>query len=474
MNDHPAFAIEPWAVREPHFNLATLGQTESVFALSNGHFGLRGNLDEGEPYELPGTYLNAFWEVRPLPYAEAGYGYPEAGETIVNMTNGKIIRLLVDDSPFDIRYGELIKHERTLDFRSGMLSREAIWRSPSGKAVRIVSHRLVSFVQRAVAAIHYEVEPLEETTRFVVQSELVTNEPHPPASKDPRAAAALEAPLRCEDAAAHDLQAVLVHTTKGSGLTAAAAMDHVIEGPDGTRFDPIETWDELGRLTVTSTVEPGQKLRLVKFLAYGWSKERSMPAIRDQVSGAVAEARHTGWDSLASAQRKYLDEFWEGADVELDGDAELQQAVRFALFHVLQAGARGEGRAIGAKGLTGSGYDGHCFWDTESYVLPVLSSASRGPFSPGGRSAAPSALPTGRPGPPPSTSTPTSPAPSSATRTPPATSPSNATSGSSCWSKRRGSGAPSATTTRAANSASMGSPGPMSTARSPTTTSTRT
>ena len=373
MNDHPAFAIEPWAVREPSFNPATLGQTESVFALSNGHFGLRGNLDEGEPYELPGTYLNAFWEVRPLPYAEAGYGYPEAGETIVNMTNGKIIRLLVDDSPFDIRYGELIKHERTLDFRSGMLHREAIWRSPSGKAVRIVSHRLVSFVQRAVAAIHYEVEPLEETTRFVVQSELVTNEPHPPASNDPRAAAALEAPLRCEDAAAHDLQAVLVHTTKGSGLTAAAAMDHVIEGPEGTRFDPIETWDELGRLTVTSTVEPGQKLRLVKFLAYGWSKERSMPAIRDQVSGAVAEARHTGWDALASAQRKYLDEFWEGADVELDGDAELQQAVRFALFHTLQAGARGEGRAIGAKGLTGSGYDGHCFWDTESYVLPVLS-----------------------------------------------------------------------------------------------------
>ncbi len=116
------------------------------------------------------------------------------------MTNGKIIRLLVDDSPFDIRYGELISHERTLDFRSGILRREAVWRSPSGKAVRVVSKRLVSFVQRSVAAIHYEVEPLEETTRFVVQSELVTNEPHPPASNDPRAAAALEAPLRCDEA----------------------------------------------------------------------------------------------------------------------------------------------------------------------------------------------------------------------------------------------------------------------------------
>src|SRR5439155_3894271 len=60
------------------------------------------------------------------------------------------------------------------------------------------------------------------------------------------------------------------------------------------------------------------------------------------------------------------------ADVELEGDAELQQAVRFALFHTLQAGARGERRAIAAKGLTGPGYDGHCFWDTETFVLPVL------------------------------------------------------------------------------------------------------
>ena len=373
MTEHPVFAIEPWCVREPELNLATMGQTESVFALSNGHMGLRGNLDEGEPYAIPGTYLNAFWEVRPLPYAEAGYGYPEAGETIVNMTNGKIIRLLVDDSPFDIRYGDLISHERTLDFRSGQLRREVVWRSPSGKLVKVVTHRLVSFVQRAVAAIRYEVEPLEEETRFVIQSELVANEPHPPASKDPRAAAALDEPLLSEQAIGKDAQAVLVHSTKGSELRAGAAMDHLIEGPKGTRHDPAETWDDLGRLTVTSTVAPGESLRLVKFLAYGWSGERSVSAVRDQVGGAVAEARHTGWESLAKGQREYLDEFWDGADVELDGDAELQQAVRFALFHTLQAGARGEGRAIGAKGLTGPGYDGHCFWDTESFVLPVLS-----------------------------------------------------------------------------------------------------
>ena len=101
------FEVEPWALRESSLRLDLLAQSESVFALANGHLGLRGNLDEGEPHGLPGTYLNAFYEVRPLPYAEAGYGDPEAGQTVVNVTNGKIIRLLVDDEPFDVRYGEL-------------------------------------------------------------------------------------------------------------------------------------------------------------------------------------------------------------------------------------------------------------------------------------------------------------------------------------------------------------------------------
>jgi alpha,alpha-trehalose phosphorylase len=378
MIGHPSFTIEPWAVRETSLELDLLAQSESVFALANGHLGLRGNLDEGEPHALPGTYLNAFWEVRPLPYAEAGYGYPEAGETVVNMTNGKIVRLLVDDSPFDIRYGELVSHERLLDLRAGTLRREAVWRSPAGQSVRVVSQRLVSFTERAVAAIHYEVEPLDEGAKLVVQSELVANEPRPTSSDDPRAAAALESPLGFETASAAGSEAVLVHATRSSGLRAAAAMDHLVDGPEGTRIDPAQTWEDLARVTVTADVEAGRSLQLTKFIAYGWSAERSVPAVRDQVAAAVAEARHTGWEKLANEQRAYLDEFWDGADVELDGDAELQQAVRFALFHTLQAGARGEGRAIAAKGLTGPGYDGHCFWDTESFVLPVLTYTSPG------------------------------------------------------------------------------------------------
>ena len=371
MIQHPAFPVEPWAIRETELHLDALAETESVLALSNGHLGLRGNLDEGEPYGIPGTYLGGFYEVRPLPYAEAGYGYPEDGQTLVNVTNGKIIRLLVEDEPFDLRYGTLISHERVLDLRAGVLRRSVEWVSPTGRRVRVSSTRVVSFTQRAIAAIEYVVEPLDDAFPVVVQSQLAANEVSPRTSADPRAAAALAAPLQSELFGCRENRAILAHRTKVSGLRMAAAMDHLVDGPPGTETTS-EAFEDLARFEVTSDVAPGRPLRLVKVIAYGWSAERSAPALRDQVVAAVAGARHTGWDGLLAEQRAYLDDFWEHSDVELDGDAELQQAVRFALFHTLQAGARGEQRALAAKGLTGPGYDGHTFWDTEAFVLPVL------------------------------------------------------------------------------------------------------
>src|SRR4029079_6135646 len=180
-----------------------------------------------------GTYLNSFYELRPLPYAEPGYGYPESGQTIVNVTNGKIIRLLVDDEPLDVRYGRLRSHERVLDLRGGILERAVEWESPAGASVRVRSTRLVSFVHRSVAAIAYEVEALESPLRVVVQSELVANEAASPASDDPRAAAVLDSPLVSESFFDRDARAVLVHATRHSKVRVAAGMDHVVEGADG-------------------------------------------------------------------------------------------------------------------------------------------------------------------------------------------------------------------------------------------------
>ncbi|MEH1126308.1 glycoside hydrolase family 65 protein [Micromonospora sp. CPCC 206061] len=367
-----AYPVEPWHVRETRLDLDVLAQSESVFALSNGHIGLRGNLDEGEPHGLPGTYLNSFYELRPLPYAEAGYGFPESGQTVVNVTNGKLIRLLVDDEPFDVRYGEVRTHQRVLDMQSGTLDRTVEWVSPAGRAVRVHSTRLVSFTQRAIAAICYEVEAADDKPlRLILQSELVANEELPATRKDPRVAAVLKAPLKAEEHLSNGSSGLLIHRTKKSGLRMAAAMDHVVDGAEKVSVS-TEAYPDWARTTVACLLQPGEKLRVVKLLAYGWSSRRSLPALRDQVGAAIASARFSGWDGLRDEQRKFLDAFWDAADVRLEGDPEVQQAVRFGLFHVLQAGARAEQRPIAAKGLTGPGYDGHVFWDTETFVLPVL------------------------------------------------------------------------------------------------------
>jgi alpha,alpha-trehalose phosphorylase len=369
---HGAFTTEPWGIHETALSLDILAQTESLFSLSNGHFGLRGNLDEGEPHGLPGTYVNGFYEIRPLPYAEPGYGFPESGQSVVNVTNGKLIRLLVEDEPFDVRYGTLRSHDRRLDFRSGVLERRVKWTTPSGQTVEVRSTRLVSLTQRAIAAIRYTVTPVDVDARIVIQSELLANEELPPPTEDPRANAVLSSPLESVSSDGTDMRAVLVHKTRSSDLRLSVVMDHLVENENLQVATTTMTYPDAARTTLSAELKPGQALTLVKFVSYGWSLSRSFPALEDQAVAAGFAARQTGWEGLLAEQRSYLDDFWARSDVEVGGDEEVQQAVRFALFQALQAGARAEGRAIPAKGLTGPGYDGHAFWDTEIFLLPVL------------------------------------------------------------------------------------------------------
>jgi alpha,alpha-trehalose phosphorylase len=368
----PTVEPEPWAVTESVFDPDHLGRSESIFALSNGHLGLRGNLDEGEPRAMSGTYLNGFYESYPLQYGERGYGFAEDGQAVVNVTDGKIIRLLVEDEPLDVHRGRLEKHTRTLDLRAGILTREVQWRSDYNRAVRVTSRRLVSFNDRSVAAISFEVEALEQPVRVAIQSNLQANQFDRPGGADPRAGKALGNVLESLLDVSHGLRVVLGHRTRRSGLSLCAGMDHVI-----TADSPVTslTQDEpdLGRVTASVQLEPGRPVRLTKFLAYHWSSVQSGDWLRDQVDASLEIAMAKGWDGLADQQRKFMDDYWTRADVDIEGDLELQQAIRFALFHLLQASARIEGRAIPAKGLTGPGYDGHAFWDTESFVLPVLS-----------------------------------------------------------------------------------------------------
>ncbi|MBA2350024.1 MAG: glycoside hydrolase family 65 protein [Solirubrobacterales bacterium] len=369
-DDH--WPIEEWCIREPELDLDQLARAESIFALSNGHLGLRGNLDEGEPRGISGTYVNGFYESYPLEYGESGYGFAEDGQSVVNVQDGKVIHLMLEDEPVDVLRGEVLAHERVLDFRTGTLDRSMHYRSTYGREVKIRTRRLVSFVQRSVAAIEYEIEAVNAPMRVALQSNLLANMATTAEGDDPRKGKDLGAVLEPRFAQGHELRAVLVHSTPASLLTCASGMEHVIDENGQELHTDVYVEDDKARVTISAELEPGQPLRFVKFMAYHWSSRQSPEFLRDQVAASLANACAEGWDGLLKDQKKTLDWFWSRADVTVDGDPAVQQALRFSLFHLFQAGARIEGRAIPAKGLTGPGYDGHAFWDTETFVLPVL------------------------------------------------------------------------------------------------------
>ena len=344
---------------------------EAIFTLANGCLGIRGTLDEGEPVGMPGTYLNGVHGLRTLVYPETGSGDPEATETLVNTIDGTLIRLLVDGQPLDVRRGDLLHHERVLDLRAGTLGRHLRWRSPAGGTIEVRSERLVSLDQRLVAAVRYTVRALDQPIEVVLQSSLVANEllPHLPAAPD--ANELLAHALEPVEHDAEDRQLTLLHRTARSDLLVGATADHLLDAPAEVEVQ-LESQPDQARLSASVVLDPGEQLTMVKLLGYAWSEDRGVPAVRDELAGALTMARRRGWDGLVADQRVHLDEFWECADVELDGDPELQQAVRFALFHLLQATARADGRAIAGKALTGTGYEGHAFWDTETFVLQVM------------------------------------------------------------------------------------------------------
>ncbi|TQN37629.1 maltose phosphorylase [Blastococcus colisei] len=365
----PTLDIAPWLVREPHVDPGTLGVAESVFSLSNGYVGIRGTLDEVEPHGMRGTYLSGVYETHPLSYPEGGYGHPDEGQAMLTVADGTPLHLLVDGVPLDVREASPDIHERTLDLRAGTLDRRVRWTAPSGTTLELRTRRIVSLVERSVCAVRYEVRAVDGPAHVVVRSELVGGEVTPTGvdNADPRVAAALD---HAFETLAHVRTAnggVLAARTRGSGIGVAAAVGHEIDG--GRVSTQI---DHQVVTTVAADLPPGGSLTIVKAVAYSWSHDAGPHSLIGQASAAVSSALDLGWDDLVAGQRAVLDELWATADVEVDGDPELQQALRYGVFQLFCSAACISGAPVGAKGLTGMGYSGHTFWDVEGFVLPAL------------------------------------------------------------------------------------------------------
>jgi len=367
------YPVDDWKFVESRFNPATLEDDETLFAVSNGYLGLRANPEENVPVGERGTYINGFYELRPIIYGEEAYGFPSDSQCLLNVTDGRVIRLFVDDDPFELQKADIISYRRELDFRNGYLSRDVLWRTPNGVRIRVQSRRLVSFRHRHLAVIDYQVTVLDGSADLVISSELICEQPPQTRDDDPRRAGGFDGPVfeplraYCEGE-----QAVLCHQTHRSALRLAAGIDHRIETECEISLRQ-KCLDDFAAVMIYAEARPGVPIRLTKFMAYHNGKRASPAQLCARVERTLERGRMEGFEQILADQRDYLERFWEDADVRVETPyPRLQQALRFNFFHVLQASARGDGVGVPAKGLTGRGYEGHYFWDTEIYVLPML------------------------------------------------------------------------------------------------------
>jgi alpha,alpha-trehalose phosphorylase len=302
------------------------------------------------------------------------------------VTDSKIIKLFVDDEPFWLPNAHLLKYDRRLNMRSGTLDREILWETPAGKQVLIRSRRLVSFENRHVAAISYRVTPLNSGAFIVISSEMSAREPTAVANADdPRLAKAFSGRILHPRASyAKGGRVVLCHATEKSRLTVACATDHALE-TSCPHTDKTVHRDDFGQVAFTVDARAGSPIQLTKYIAYHSSGTASAEELCGLTEWTLDRVTAQGFEQLLNSQEQYLDDFWRRSDVRIRdvrqdllkrSTMEIQQAIRFNLFHILQASARAEDAGVPAKGLTGRAYEGHYFWDTEIYVLPFLTYSS--------------------------------------------------------------------------------------------------
>ncbi len=382
--DRSRFPVDEWALVETRFEASDLGVTESLFSVGNGYLGLRGNYEESRDAYADGTFVNGFHETWPILHAEEAFGLARVGQSIVNVPDPKVIRLYVDDEPLELSSADLLGYQRTLDFRTGVLTRDLLWRTPSGKRVRVVSRRMVSFTQKHLAVMTFEVTLLDGRGPVQISSQLINRqdrEHQHPAVESP--AGAMADPRKGEKLTRRVLlpQVSTIDEATGrirlgyrcaqSGMTLGAVVDHAIDAAVHVRAQP-HIADDQGKMIYRLQAEAGETVTLTKTVSIHTATRVPAGELIDRCERTLDRAAEEGLHHQFAEQERWLADFWARSDVEVGGQPEVQQAVRWNLFSIMQASARAEQQGIPAKGVTGPGYGGHYFWDTEIYVMPFL------------------------------------------------------------------------------------------------------
>ena len=388
MIDRDRYPVDPWRLVESRYD--DTGVSETLFAVGNGYLGLRGNHIEGRGAHEHGTFINGLHETWPIRHAEQAYGFAEVGQTIVNAPDAKVMRVYIDDEPLSFDETEILEYSRVLDMRTGVVDRTVVWLTPSGKRVRMHDERMVSFDERHLAVLRLEVTVENSDAPVTISCQLLNRQDgagiyagDPMAAKseakagfDPRKAERITARvLQPVEYWQDGLRSALSYQVTDSGMTVAVVADHIIETENEysvrTLIEP-----DIAKNVFRVQAKAGVPIRVSKIVSYHSSRGVPPRELVDRCRRSLDRVGVEGVDALFQAQREWLTSFWERSDVRIAGHDDLQQATRWCLFQLAQAASRADGSGVPAKGLTGSGYSGHYFWDTEIYVLPFLTYTS--------------------------------------------------------------------------------------------------
>ncbi|AUG28914.1 MULTISPECIES: glycoside hydrolase family 65 protein [Microbacterium] len=382
--DRDRFPIDPWRLVEKRFSLDDVGVTETLFALGNGYLGLRGNQPEGRHAHEHGTFINGFHEIFPIRHAEQAYGFAEVGQTIINAPDAKVMRVYVDDEPLSFDVADIREYERALDMRNGLLTRHVRWMTPSGKDVVIDFERMVSFEERHLAVMRVTVTVLNSDAPITVSCQIINRQdgedvyggsaPGGGTAKgfDPRKAEKIEdRVLQPEEYWQEGDRAALAYRVTASGMTMSVVADHVIE-TDNEYSSRTLIEPDIAKNVYRVQAKAGVPVTVTKLVSYHTSRGVPARELVDRGRRALDRVAAEGIERQFERQREWMSAFWDRSDVVIGGHDDLQQATRWCLFQLAQAAARADGQGVPAKGVSGSGYSGHYFWDTEIYVLPFL------------------------------------------------------------------------------------------------------
>lgn len=370
------YPYRDWSLEEEAYDEANHQRSESLFALGNGYIGMRGNFEEGyfgeKGSSVTGNYLNGFYDSNPIVYPEGAYGYPSRNQSMLNVTNAQLIQLTVEGEPFHLHAGKVLSYRRKLDMQKGVLYRTMEWESPSGHRVRIDIRRMVALSRKHLAAVCYKVEALNFDGTLQLASSMDGKIAGGEASGDPRlGGGSVQPSLLMEDMAFGDPVSVMRQRTRHSGFALLTAISHQVEAPGETECS-ASLRDECMTVEFSTRLAPGETLTLTKYITYHTSKDYPEPQLLPLAEELHGQVAAEGFESLQREQELFLNAFWSRADIEIEGDPALQQGIRFNAFQLLQSAGRDGVTNIGAKGLTGEGYEGHYFWDTEMYILPFF------------------------------------------------------------------------------------------------------